>query len=539
VAKVFDLMRRKGNARMQLRPSPPTLRSELLGVLGFVVLTVLLDRFQSQFFILKSAGLIYMVAVIALACWSGLRAGVVGAFVLIVYVWLLVSYPQYFPVGRNIKEPQTALLFSAVFYLICAIAAGIVQNRLRDSATREFDARAAALSESEHRRIAEAELWASEEMRRLIVDSSADAIVGIAEDGTITMWNPNAERLFGWSREEAIGTSIVTRIPALPSPNSPGGNPPLFRDSGENATMEPPVELTVTTKFGDDIAVEVYVAARQSDTGRIFILFARDVSERKRSEQAIHELNTTLEQRVLERTQQLQAANDELMGFTYSVSHDLRAPLRSIVSNSRIVCDDAQGVLNEETFARLKRLEAGALKMANVIDSLLRYARLGQVEMEVAEVDLSAMARAIAADLQSTREGSAEVQSGMTVHGDPDLVRMVLFNLMENAWKYVRPGEAPTVEVGATRDGAYFVRDKGIGFDMKYVDKVWEPFERLHRDGEYPGAGIGLANSKRIVERHGGEIWTESAPGKGTTMYFRFGGKAPGRRAKIHSAIAS
>ncbi len=524
---------------MQLRPSPPTLRSELLGVLGFVVLTVLLDRFQSQFFILKSAGLIYMVAVIALACWSGLRAGVVGAFVLIVYVWLLVSYPQYFPVGRNIKEPQTALLFSAVFYLICAIAAGIVQNRLRDSATREFDARAAALSESEHRRIAEAELWASEEMRRLIVDSSADAIVGIAEDGTITMWNPNAERLFGWSREEAIGTSIVTRIPALPSPNSPGGNPPLFRDSGENATMEPPVELTVTTKFGDDIAVEVYVAARQSDTGRIFILFARDVSERKRSEQAIHELNTTLEQRVLERTQQLQAANDELMGFTYSVSHDLRAPLRSIVSNSRIVCDDAQGVLNEETFARLKRLEAGALKMANVIDSLLRYARLGQVEMEVAEVDLSAMARAIAADLQSTREGSAEVQSGMTVHGDPDLVRMVLFNLMENAWKYVRPGEAPTVEVGATRDGAYFVRDKGIGFDMKYVDKVWEPFERLHRDGEYPGAGIGLANSKRIVERHGGEIWTESAPGKGTTMYFRFGGKAPGRRAKIHSAIAS
>jgi signal transduction histidine kinase len=130
------------------------------------------------------------------------------------------------------------------------------------------------------------------------------------------------------------------------------------------------------------------------------------------------------------------------------------------------------------------------------------------------------MASDIGEELKSKKEGTIDVQRGLVVQGDPEMIKMILFNLIENAWKYVLPNQAPVVEVGSTPEGAIYVRDHGIGFDMRYVDKVWEPFERLHRDSEFPGTGIGLANSKRIVTRHGGRMWTESKPGVGTTMYF-------------------
>jgi light-regulated signal transduction histidine kinase (bacteriophytochrome) len=207
------------------------------------------------------------------------------------------------------------------------------------------------------------------------------------------------------------------------------------------------------------------------------------------------------------------------------------------------VCDEAKDVLSDSLLAHLKRLEANAVKMGQLIDNLLQYSRIGRVNMTSRDVDLSAIATRIADELQVSREGTVDVQPGIVVQGDPQMLEMVLVNLFENAWKYVLPGDAPKVEMGITDQGAIFVRDHGIGFDMQYAEKVWEPFERLHNDSEYPGTGIGLANSKRIINRHGGRMWTESTPGVGTTMYFNLASTlppaeekaAPSRRAKARA----
>jgi light-regulated signal transduction histidine kinase (bacteriophytochrome) len=221
----------------------------------------------------------------------------------------------------------------------------------------------------------------------------------------------------------------------------------------------------------------------------------KEIEERRKVEDRLVHLNEVLE----ERSKQLEAANTELIGFTYSVSHDLRTPLRGIVGYSQILVQDAQNVLDEESLLRLRRLETNALKMAQLIENLLDFSRVGQITLNITEVDLTAMAEAVGKELQSEK---------------------VLVNLIENAWKYVKPGVPPKVVVGQTAEGVFYVRDEGIGFDMKYESKIWEPFERLHVAEDYKGTGIGLANVRRIIVRHKGRIWAESAPGAGSTFYF-------------------
>ena len=270
------------------------------------------------------------------------------------------------------------------------------------------------------------------------------------------------------------------------------------------------------------------VQVAQSETERENEKRLAAEAELKASHEKLIQLNASLEERVAERTHQLEVANNELLGFTYSMSHDLRTPLRSIVSNSRMACDEAREHVSEATYARIRRVEGSALKMAQLIDNLLQYARLGQLPLNTRDVDLSGMAGQIADDLRAAGEGDVVIEPGMVVRADPEMIELVMLNLMENSWKYVRHGLRPHIEVGATADGAIFVRDQGIGFDMKYVDKVWQPFERLHVDQEYPGTGIGLANCKRIVSRHGGKMWAESALDRGTTIYFDL--DAPVRR---------
>lgn len=496
------------------RPGYPTRERQVLGIVGFVLLTLLLDRVEKWYGINPGAGIFYLVAVVFVACWSGIIPSLIDCAILVAYAW--ARYNTHFTATPSKPElANQAIISTAIFFPIFALLGGLGMHYVRKSAMKEWAATEAANLASQERQQTQAELSASEDIRRFIVNSSLDAIIGMHEDGRITMWNANAERLFGWSEAEALGkligdTALYLDIAGLVS-----------HTNGE--VLSKPVELAARKKTGDPASIEVYLAKHLQGEETIYILFARDIGERKQAELAIRNLNASLEGRVAERTSQLEAANNELLGFTYSVSHDLRAPLRAIVANSRILGEDIGPSLEGDSVDRLRRLESSSLHLAQLIDNLLQFARIGQVGLRLEDIDLSEMAGEVADHLKEQRPGEVSIEPGMHCEGDGELVRMVVENLMENAWKYTAPDQSPRVEVGKTSSGDFYIRDHGIGFDMRYEDKIWRPFERLHRTEDYPGTGIGLANCRRIIQRHGGEIWTDSEVGKGSTFYFRFG----------------
>ena len=237
-------------------------------------------------------------------------------------------------------------------------------------------------------------------------------------------------------------------------------------------------------------------------------------------------LTSELEEKVRERTQALVAKNQELEGFTYSVSHDMRTPLRAMVSNAAIVVEEEGDRLSEEGRAGLERLSDAAVKMARLVDDLLQYARIGVRELRKAPTDLRALAEQVGRELSAEYgpvELTVDLPTDTVVEVDARILGMALHNLFDNASKYREAGTAARIAFGVeSRFGerVFVVRDRGIGFDMAYVHKIFVPFERLHRDADYPGTGIGLANVKRAVERHGGLVWAEGVPGAGATFFF-------------------
>ncbi len=236
-------------------------------------------------------------------------------------------------------------------------------------------------------------------------------------------------------------------------------------------------------------------------------------------------LNADLESRVRQRTADLQAANLEMEGFTYTISHDLRGPLRAIAATSSMLMQDHGSDLDSDAFALLRRQKEAAIRMGELIDDLLKLSRLARQDLVLQETDLSSVAGSSADQITQEHGGalSIVIQEGMRAKGDAKLLRFVFDNLLGNSVKFARRGETPKIEVGLVEgsDSTFFVRDNGIGFDLAYTKKIFLPFERLVRDHEYPGTGIGLANVKRIIDRHRGEIWCDSTPGVGTTFFFR------------------
>ena len=340
-----------------------------------------------------------------------------------------------------------------------------------------------------------------------IVDSSDDAIISKALDGTILSWNTGAEKLYGYVAEEIVGTPVYRLVPSDRSDEVPAVLA-LVR-KGERVDHFETVRLT---KEGHEVPVSLTTSPILDETGRVVAAsaIARDITERKRAEQRVERLNKELE------------------AFSYSVSHDLRAPLRGIVGFSQALLEDHAVRLDEDGQRLVARIISAGQRMGRLIDDLLAFSRLGRAEMSRRSVDLTALARDVERGLRETdpdREVEVAIAEGLRAEGDPQLLRAVLENLLGNAWKYTGKKARGRIEMGiepSTNGGpaTFFVKDDGAGFDMAYSDKLFEPFRRLHGAHEFDGTGIGLATVKRIVQRHGGRIWAQGAVGVGATFHF-------------------
>lgn len=359
-----------------------------------------------------------------------------------------------------------------------------------------------------------------------IVESSEDAIIGKDLNGRVTSWNAGAERLFGYQAQEMIGQSI-TRI--IPMEHRAEELNILSRlRAGERINL---IETERNDKTGRPITVSLTVSPVRDSSGSIIgaAKIARDITALKRAHEDLRVLNAKLEQRVRERTCELEAANKELEAFSYSVSHDLRAPLRSIDGFSRILLEDYAAKLDDEGHGHLNRVRAATQRMAQLIDDLLNLSRVTRAQIRIEKVDLGAVAGAVAEELRQREPGRTvefSAPEGVITEGDPHLLRVALENLLGNAWKFTCKEPHPRIEFGSMRaDGRtdYFVRDNGAGFDARYAAKLFSAFQRLHSNTDFPGTGIGLATVQRIIHRHGGRVWAEGEVNKGATFYFNLG----------------
>jgi len=355
----------------------------------------------------------------------------------------------------------------------------------------------------------------NESRLRAIADNVPAVIAFFDGDGALQYSNFAYDRWFGDTRDDRPGSRTCSE-----------GITPLLRRAldGDEVTTERVLE----TRAGQRV-VRLTLIPHRKEVGGVegAYLMGYDLTDFRRAEAEVRHLNAELEQRVEQRTRALAAANRELESFSYSVSHDLRAPLRTIDGFSQILIDEYADVLDEAGKGYLERVRAGSQRMAKLIDDLLELARVTRRDLQVRSCDLTAMAHEIIRDLRSTepdRHVNIRVAEGMQVAADEGLLRVALDNLLRNAWKFTSLETATVIEVGCNQvnEGTrtFFVRDNGVGFDMAYVDKLFGAFQRLHSETEFQGTGIGLALVQRVIRRHGGQVWAEAEPKSGATFYF-------------------
>lgn len=331
--------------------------------------------------------------------------------------------------------------------------------------------------------------------------------------------NEAAIDLYGYSREQFLAmTAHDVRLPQ----DGESFREFLRRESGEVIRGA----FRHVKKSGEPIDIEGvgHLVKWRGRSARLVML--NDVTERKRTQRELERLNRELEDRVRSRTEQLEAANKELEAFSYSVSHDLRAPVRHIDGFVKLLERELPPATGKAAHY-LRTIAASSQRMAALIDDLLALSRTGRAPLDMKTVPLKQLVDEVIVDLRpdvARRKIDWRIAALPAVRADPSLLRVVLQNLLENAVKYTKPQRSAVIEIGALRledgDTAIYVRDNGVGFDMRYADRLFGVFQRLHRAEDFEGTGIGLATARRVVHRHGGRIWGEGEPGKGACFYF-------------------
>ena len=379
--------------------------------------------------------------------------------------------------------------------------------------------------EIEDRKEAEVRLQDSEQRFRELLETAPDAMVIIKETGEIVLANRQVERLFGYPRKALMGQPIEKLLPKALHGNHRRHREQYLRQPAIRPMSERR-DLYGQHKDGATIPLEISLSPLRTGDGLLISTAIRDISEHKRLENELCRYRDHLEALVAERTAALTIANEELERFSYSVSHDLRTPLRAIDGFSQALVDDYGNILDERAKSHLQRVRNAAQRMGWLIDDLLQLSRISRGKLKRERVNMSAMAKDAVKLLQETqpeRLVDSKIAPGLKVYADKGLLRAMLDNLFDNAWKFTATQEHAHVEFGALKqDGqrVFYIRDNGVGFDMRHADQLFGAFQRLHRQAEFDGTGIGLATVQRIIHRHGGDIWAESAPGEGATFYF-------------------